>query len=182
MDPEIQESLEPGERVLWSGRPRRGLTLRPQDGFLIPFSLVWTAIAATGFIAGQKAPNTPMAVVPALFLVIGAYFVVGRFFVDAWLRARTRYAVTNVRVIIISGFWSRETRSLSLDGLSDMRVTKGRNGRGTIRFGADSPGSGRFNFTFTSSSGAAPSFEGIDDVADVERTIRKAQQAASRDD
>ena len=180
MDPEIQETLEPGERVLWSGVPPRGLRLRPQDGFLVPFSLVWTAIAATGFVAGRKAPNTPMAVVPALFLVIGAYLVVGRFFVDAWTRTRTKYAVTTSRVLIISGFWSRETRSLSLEGLSDMRVTKGRNGRGTIKFGADPVGSRR-NFAFGGSSGGAPCFEGIDDVAEVERIIRKAQQAALSD-
>jgi len=32
--------LDPDERLLWSGQPRRGIRLRAQDAFLNPFSIL----------------------------------------------------------------------------------------------------------------------------------------------
>jgi hypothetical protein len=42
-DPSIllQDELQPGEQLLWSGRPPRGLILHAYDAFLIPFSIFW---------------------------------------------------------------------------------------------------------------------------------------------
>ncbi len=39
--PVIRQRLDPHERVLWWGRPRRGLLLRKSDWFVIPFSVAW---------------------------------------------------------------------------------------------------------------------------------------------
>jgi hypothetical protein len=41
----IERELQPGERLLWSGRPRQGLMFRPADALYIPFSLFWCAFA-----------------------------------------------------------------------------------------------------------------------------------------
>ena len=42
---EIESALTSGERLLWSGQPRRGIALRPSDAFAIPFSLLWCGFA-----------------------------------------------------------------------------------------------------------------------------------------
>lgn len=40
-DSVLSAELGPGERLVWSGKPRGGIRLRAQDAFLIPFSLLW---------------------------------------------------------------------------------------------------------------------------------------------
>ncbi len=73
------------------------------------------------------------------FVVIGLYFMIGRFFVDAKTRAHTIYGLTDKRAIIVSGIWSREVKSLPLRNLSDLTVTEKADGSGTISMGATPP-------------------------------------------
>jgi len=68
------------------------------------------------------------------FVLVGLYIVVGRFFVDARTRGRTFYGVTSERIIIISGVFSRQTKSLQLRTLSDISLTERADGSGTITF------------------------------------------------
>ncbi len=132
----FSDRLLTGEAVIWSGRPGQGLRLTPVDALLIPFSLMWCGFAvfwetkvlqsaAPGFFALWGVP----------FIVIGIYFVVGRFPVDAWVRANTYYAVTDRRILIVrSGPFGRFV-ALSRDRLPEMNLSEGSDGRGTIRFG-----------------------------------------------
>ena len=177
--PEVTATLDRGERVIWSGRPRQGLMLRGMDAFLIPFAVVWTSIPTFGAWMTLRGPNSnPVAVLPVLlFVVIGLYMLVGRFFVDAAQRRRTFYALTNQRILILSGLWSREVRSLSLSTLGEIDVSARASGRGTIMFGRSPypamampgwPGSRRY---------LPPMFEMIPDVNDVAKLIRDGQRA-----
>src|SRR5579862_2671126 len=93
--------LQAGEKLLWSGRPRQGLLLTARDWLLVPFSLFWGGFVLFWETAATVHPGAsffPLFGLP--FAVIGAYLIVGRFIVDAWLRSRTYYAVTNQRIII----------------------------------------------------------------------------------
>jgi hypothetical protein len=68
----IDRELGPGERLLWSGQPRKGLRLRPTDAWVIPFSLIWCAFAVFWEIMALTSVSkvqggSPVAIVFPLF-------------------------------------------------------------------------------------------------------------------
>ncbi len=132
----FSDRLMRGERVLWSGSPGQGILFTGRDIFLIPFSIMWcgfaifwtfsaTNIAAPGFFTAWG----------MMFVVIGLYFVFGRFLVDAWLRRAMAYAVTDRRILIARGGLFARFTALGLDRLPELELRERANRRGTIRFG-----------------------------------------------
>jgi len=136
----ISGELESDERLLWSGTPPQGLLLRGSDAFLIPFSLMWCGFAifweTTVLLSGAP---TFFALWGVPFVLVGLYFVVGRFVVDAKQRSRIAYGVTDRRVIIISGVLSKNVKSLALRTLADLTLAEKADGTGTITFGPTHP-------------------------------------------
>ncbi len=181
----VAASLDADERLLWAGQPRQGVRLRAQDALQIPFSLLWGGFALfweyQTLTIAAKAPG-PVAVVFPLFglpfVLIGLYMIFGRFFVDARSRARTFYGVTNERVLIISGLFAAQTKSLPLRSLGELSLTQHADGSGTLSFG---PAPLRaFAYPAGSWPGAdrylPPSFDMIERVKDVYDIIRTAQK------
>ena len=94
------------------------------------------------------------------------------------MRAGTFYGVTNERIIIISGLFSQQTKSLQLRTLTDVSLAQRSDGSGSITFGPAAfmggffprgswPGAGRF---------APPCFDLIDRPKEVYDIIRNAQR------
>ncbi len=120
----LRKELERGERLLWSGMPRQGFRFRPGDLFVVPFR--------------NKGPT--IAIIWGLpFVLIGIYLIIGRFFLDSYLRSGTFYGVTNRRVVIVNGIWTRETKSIDLQRLSEVSLTERPDGSGSIYFGPVPP-------------------------------------------
>ena len=112
------------------------------------------------------------------FVLIGLYFVFGRFLVDAKTRGCTFYAVTDQRIIIVSGLFSRQTKSMQLRTLSDVTLTERRDGSGTITFGPQSPMAYRAPAGWPGASRyAAPAFDMIDGAKEIYGLIRQTQDA-----
>jgi hypothetical protein len=137
---EISRVLDSGESLLWSGAPKRGLLLRPSDALAIPFSLLWGGFAifwesdvlrsnAPGFFVLWGIP----------FVLIGLYLILGRFFVDARIRANTFYGLTDRRAIIISGLFSKTVNSFPLRSLVEISLRESSDRSGTIMLGRPSP-------------------------------------------
>jgi len=180
----IEQELEPGERLLWKGRPRGGLRLRGSDLYLIPFTLVWGGFAifweamALFGISKTSAPGVLFPIFGIPFVLFGLYFIFGRFFVDAKLRESAEYAVTNRRAIIASGIFSRNVRSINLQTTPEITLIERPDRSGTITFGSPSAAYGRWGqrdllFPGTSSQ---PAFDMIDDARTVYGIIEKAKQ------
>lgn len=139
LSPQLAAEVSASEKVLWSGQPRQGIFLRATDAFLIPFSVAWGGFAIF-WEASVIALGAPVffALFGSIFVVIGLYLMVGRFFVDARQRAATFYAVTNERILIISGLFSKTVKSIDLNTLGEMSFSQRNDGGGTIVFGASS--------------------------------------------
>jgi len=176
----LTQHLDRGERLIWSGQPRSGIRLRAQDAFLIPFSIMWCGFAIfwEASVIRTGAPFFFMLWgVP--FVCIGLFFVFGRFFLDARSRAHTFYGVTSERVLIVSGLFTQQIKSLQLRTLTDVSLTQRSDGSGTITFGPSHylnsffpagawPGAGRY---------APPAFDLIEHAKEVYDIIRNAQRA-----
>jgi hypothetical protein len=93
--------LRPSERIKWRGGPDPTTHLAPEDLFLIPFTILWAGFAIFWESSVIKTGWTFGAFWGIPFVAIGLYLVVGRFFYKEWDRRRTRYAITDQRVVII---------------------------------------------------------------------------------
>jgi hypothetical protein len=122
--------IGPGEQLLWSGRPPRGIRLRVHDWFMIPFSLVFGGSIFIGecvlIAAAWRSPGLLQLVLPFANLpltIFGLYPLVGRFVVEARSLARTYYGVANKQILVVGGMWSKEVDRLKLACLNEMSVT-----------------------------------------------------------
>lgn len=103
---------------------------------MIPFSLLWggfalfweTSVFSSGAPLLFKLWGIP-------FVLVGLYMVVGRFFVDAQKRANTIYGITSDRIIIKSGIFNRDIKSLNIRTLSDITLIQKADSSGTITLG-----------------------------------------------
>jgi hypothetical protein len=180
---QIERELGPGERVLWSGQPRQGVYLCGADIVFIPFSILWSGLVIFWEyeVITSDAPFF-FCLFGIPFVAIGLYLILGRFFVEARQRANTHYAVTNQRIIIVSGLFSREIKSLDLSTLSELSLSENGSNHGSIFFGGGSPFSfmlrGFSSWPGMGSQMFGPHFGQIQGARGVYEIIRNAQKIA----
>jgi hypothetical protein len=181
----IRGELSPSETLLWAGRPRQGFVLRAADAFLIPFSLLWGGFAIfweVGVLSSGVEGAWFVALFGIPFVLIGLHMMFGRFWVDVRQRAATLYGVTSERVVIVSGVFARQVKSLSIDTLTDVSLTERGDGAGTITFGSIPPFYWWYNGAGWPGFGhqAVPNFELAGEARQVYEIVRSAQRAAKR--
>jgi hypothetical protein len=138
MTPFVREPLPvpADETVHWTGEPPTGLLWRASDWVMVPFSLMWGGFALfwESMVISAGAPLVMMLFgVP--FVCLGIYLIVGRFFWDANVRARTRYAVTDRAAYIVVDGFRGAVRRYAGSALNDVAVERKDDGSGTLRFG-----------------------------------------------
>ncbi|MFD2584457.1 PH domain-containing protein [Pedobacter vanadiisoli] len=137
---EIENELKPilnsDEKLIWTGKPKKGILFRTTDTLLIPFSFLWAGFAIfweTSVIITDAPFFFKLWGIP--FVLVGLYITLGRFFVDAKKRANTVYGITADRIIISTGIFSREIKSLNIRTLSDITINQKPDNSGTITLG-----------------------------------------------
>jgi hypothetical protein len=131
------------ERVLWQGRPVRHRLFRPSDALLVPFSIMWCGFAVFWEVSVLAAtanaddpPPTFFALWGVPFVLIGLYMVLGRFLVRAIASRRTRYVLTDRRVLVIGGLSGTRTMSSYITSLPPPVAAERRDRSGSLAFGA----------------------------------------------
>ena len=136
LENELRQNLSSGEKLIWTGKPRTGIMLRSSDVFLIPFSLLWGGFAVF-WESSVLATDAPFLFklwgIP--FVLTGIYMIIGRFFIDAKKRENTIYGITTDRILIKSGVFSMDIKSLNIKTLSDITINQKSDNSGTITLG-----------------------------------------------
>ena len=137
----VGAELQPGERIIWTGRPIPGRFARRSIGIVL-FGIVWTAFAIF-WIAGASRFRLPdFSHGFGLFPLFGVPFVLigfGMLSTPYWMRrkaGRTAYVITDKRALILDGSLWRSTtvRSFEPHRLGDLRRVQNRDGSGDIIF------------------------------------------------
>jgi hypothetical protein len=175
---ELSSYLNSDEKLLWSGKPKTGIVFRSYDIFLIPFSLVWSGSA---FQSSHSVRSSFDFFPFILFILVGIYLVIGRFFVDAIKRANTIYGITSKKIIIQTQIFGKETKLLDLKTITKITLSENKNGIGTIKLNPlDSSDYTRPHIRFTGSRSYGlnqpPSLEFIQNVKEVYDLILKLQE------
>lgn len=103
------------------------------DVFLVPFSVLWIAV---GLHLVFEAPAGPRAIGLVFVTVAGLFLLVGRFFIKAYRKRRTRYYLTNMRALIAG---PQELAFFELDEKSPRVEVIGRGSHRTLKFTSDDP-------------------------------------------
>ncbi len=178
MDLDIQRRLSGyllrGEKILWTGRPPRGVMFTRSDAFTIPFFLVWTGIPLFGLFSQGRSGFGVQSLFFAPFFLMGGYMLIVRFFHDAWVRAHTFYAVTDRRILILRDGPRAALRSFDRGNLGILELLED-GSRGTILFG-QRPAGGR-GFIFLPPT--TPQFLGIENAREVFDLIQRTGASAT---
>lgn len=174
----IENELQSGERITWTGQPIPGRTTKGSWGIIL-FGIPWTAFAVFWtYMASGPLRNThhnpgpigylfPLFGVP--FILIGLAMLSSPF----WLRrmaARTVYVLTDRRAILFTGGLRRGSmtvRSFQPDQLRQLQRNQNSDGTGDLIFTQDID-TGKNGNQYPRDVG----FIGIRDVKQVEELVR----------
>lgn len=175
---ELKDCLDHNETLLWTGKPKTGILFRASDLFLIPFSILWCGFAIFWFVTALISAPFFFALFGLPFVGIGLTLVFGRFIIDAKQRANTVYGLTEHRIIIKSGVYSKSIKSLNIKTISDIEYNEKSDGSGTITIGPKNPmamwGNG---MNWTPGAKQTPSLDLIQDVRKVYNKIIEIQKS-----
>jgi hypothetical protein len=179
----VETSLLPGERIVWDGRPLRHRVFRRTDVLLVPLSLLWFGFAVfweRSVLSGGAPLFFALWGVP--LMLVGLYVVAGRFVVRVVSSRRTRYTITDRRVLVHGGWSGSRLRTQYLNSLPPPVITEEPDGSGSLAFGGfpgvmDALTSGRWSGwrVWSSEPSSTPVLWDVPDIRRVRDWVAHAQ-------
>jgi tetratricopeptide (TPR) repeat protein len=131
----LLQELGENESILWWGRPRSGFIYDRVDYLTMGSGLLLLVLALFWLDASLQQGAPLWAVVAGgLVLLFGLHLLALRHILDAMRRARTLYALTPQRALIVGWSLGRLVRSLPLRSLRAMTFVAHADGSGSILF------------------------------------------------
>lgn len=122
----LRPLLRQGEQLRWVGQPDPQVRFATADLFLVPFSVIWGGFAVfweLGVIVSGAPIHFALFGIP--FVLIGLYFIFGRFIYKKRRKLTTVYGLTDSRAIVSSS--ERSFADMPVKGTS-IRVDRSRDG------------------------------------------------------
>ena len=120
--------MEIDEYILWQGKPEKGNYIKRENIFTIPFGLFFFFFACVW--AGTASMASPIFALFALpFMAVGLYVSFGSIIHRVIMLSKAEYAVTNKRLIRISG---QRVDMVNADRIGSLQIEMNKNGTGTI--------------------------------------------------
>jgi len=174
---QFQPFLLTGERLLWTGRPTRGA---PFNCSGLAFGLVFLGFACFWtFFSYVLAGEIWFSAFGIPFILAGLFMVFGRPLLNLFVRKRTIYAVTDRRLLRLTG---PRLDATDLDDVAPLNLTEGANRVGSIFFNLPQawPAQG-VDLPVRRPQGLIASFDNIANVRTVYELIRKEAERLRRD-
>lgn len=137
--PAAQRQLQPGERLVWTGRPRAG-ALAASRIFVSLFGVVFLAFSLFWITSAMRSANmsgpAPMNLFPLFgipFALVGVGLVLWAPFAAIQARYIT-YAITDRRALVINEFPWMRVRSYGAGDLGVIERTERADGSGSVTF------------------------------------------------
>lgn len=163
----LQREMEPGERLLWDGRPDPVRMMIPAVPMFL-FGLFWTAGTGSFYFRGPTTTDWVFALFPIPFILVGLGMLASP--LGAYLKGRrTYYAITDRQVLILTEGRTRKVQSFRERDITNIVRTERADGSGNLTF---SQRQTRDSEGHTSTEDVA--LIGIPDVREVERVLRGA--------
>lgn len=122
--------LEPDEYIVWQGKPEGGNYFRHEDIFRVPFGLFFFGFSVVwASMASQADVGFSLFALP--FMIVGLYISVGIIIHRAILLSKTEYAITNRKLIRISG---SKVDIVYGNQINNMQIMMNKDGTGRIIF------------------------------------------------
>lgn len=135
----IKQYLESDEVLIWAGQPKKGIVFEIADIFKTIFILAFFAF--TYFAIKLLTDISLLIAIPIgiIFFSGGILLGFGRFIIDAELRKKTFYGLTNKRIIINSSIAHKKIQSVYFNSNPKIDFSPNLNGTSTIDIGIKEP-------------------------------------------
>ena len=129
----LRQELKPGERLIWSAYPRRGIHMRTSSAIVFAVIVTIDVLVLMGIAVGRvtKPPQWLIVILGFVSLIVWAFAIERA--CDALRRRFTVYGLTDRRAIVNSGVVRPCTRGVHLKSLVEIDLIEGPGQIGTLR-------------------------------------------------